>query len=265
MHLPDNWDSGSDYERYVGRWSGPVAHGFIRWLDPPPKAVWLDVGCGTGALSAQIAADADPVRVDGIDPSPAFVEQAARRLPGPHFSFAVGNALDISHPDHTYDLVVSGLVLTFIPDIPAGLREMRRVAKPGGTVAAYVWDYAGEMQMMRFFWDAARELRPSDAHLDEGIRFPIARPEALEELFAGAGLTEVETSAVDIPTHFTDFSDYWEPFLGGTGTAPTYLASLSPVERDAIRDLVRDRLPFEDDGSIELMARAWTVRGTVPS
>lgn len=265
MQLSDNWDSASDYERYVGRWSSSVAREFLRWLQPPQGARWLDVGCGTGALSAQIAADAGPASVDGIDPSPAFVQEASRRLPGSSFSFAVGDAQDLPKPDRTYDAVVSGLVLTFIPDIGAGLREMARVAKAGGTVAAYVWDYSGEMQMMRFFWDAALELRPSAADLDEGLRFSMARPDALEGLFGDAGLIELQTSAVEIPTLFADFNDYWDPFLGGTGPAPKYLASLSPSDRDDIHDLLQSRLPIGDDGSIELKARAWAVRGTVPA
>ena len=265
MDLPEKWDSAAAYERYVGRWSSAVARLFIRWLSPLPKARWLDVGCGTGALSAQIAADADPASVDGIDPSPAFVEEAARRLPDPGFSFAVGDALDLPKADRAYDLVVSGLVLTFIPDIPKGLQEMCRVAKAGGTVAAYVWDYSGEMQMMRYFWDAARELGLSDADLDEGLRFSVARRDALERLFLDGGLNHVQTSALEIPTRFEDFDDYWEPFLGGTGPAPTFLASVSPTERDAIRDLLKARLPARQDGSIDLTARAWAVRGTVPA
>jgi hypothetical protein len=159
--------------------------------------------------------------------------------------------------------VVSGLVLNFVPDQRAALREMARVAGKAGTIAAYVWDYAGGMQLMRHFWDVAAELDPDAAKLDEGVRFPLCRPQALEQLFAGAGLEGVEVRPIDTPTPFAGFDDYWQPFLGGQGPAPAYAMSLDETARTRLRDRLRERLPSEADGSIPLTARAWAARARV--
>jgi hypothetical protein len=137
---------------------------------------------------------------------------------------------------------------------------MARVAA-GGNVAAYVWDYAGRMELMRHFWDAATELDPSAGALDEGARFGLCQPDRLEELWRDAGLTEVACRAIDVPTVFRDFDDYWSPFLGGQGPAPGYAMSLDDEARTRLRENLRARLPVGDDGTIRLVARAWAVRG----
>jgi hypothetical protein len=140
---------------------------------------------------------------------------------------------------------------------------MRRVARPGATLAAYVWDYAGKMELMRYFWDAAAALDPKALALDEGRRFPLCQPGELARLFSEAGLTAVETTALDVPTRFRDFNDYWRPFLGGQGPAPGYAMSLAEDQRNALRDRISAALPHTADGSIDLIARAWAVRGIV--
>jgi SAM-dependent methyltransferase len=160
-----------------------------------------------------------------------------------------------------YDAVVSGLVLNFVPQPERAAAEMIRVARSGGTVAAYVWDYAGEMQLMRYFWDAAVALDPSARSLDEGVSFPICKPEPLRELFSSAGLRGVRVRAIDVPTRFRDFDDYWKPFLGGQAPAPSYAMSLSEEQRTALREHIRAHLPISPDGSIDLIARAWAVGG----
>ena len=165
--------------------------------------------------------------------------------------------------DGSVDVVVSGLVLNFVPDQRAALAEMARVTGKGGTIAAYVWDYAGRMELMRFFWDAAVELDPDAANLDEGVRFPLCRPEGLEKLFAGAGLEGVQVTPIDIPTQFGNFDDYWQPFLGGQGPAPAYAMSLDEVARARLRDRIRERIPIAANGSISLTARAWATRAIV--
>jgi hypothetical protein len=137
------------------------------------------------------------------------------------------------------------------------------VTGAGGAIAAYVWDYAGKMELMRHFWDAAVELDAKAATLDEGLRFPLCRPQALEQLFAGAGLEAIEVRAIDIPTPFADFDDYWGPFLGGQGPAPAYAMSLDEDARERLRERIRERIPAGADGSIALSARAWAVRGAV--
>jgi len=158
---------------------------------------------------------------------------------------------------------VSGLVLNFVPDQPKAVAEMRRAARPGGTVAVYVWDYAGEMQMIRRFWDAAGALDPAARRLDEALRFPLCDPAPLKTLFEATGLRNIETRAIDVPTVFADFDDYWTPFLGGQGPAPGFCMKLPEEARTALRERLRATLPKAGDGRIRLIARAWAVRGTV--
>src|SRR5262249_46076284 len=145
----------------------------------------------------------------------------------------------------------------------AALAEMVRVTRDGGTIGAYVWDYSEKMEIIRFFWDAAVELNPDAASLDEANRFPLCRPEALRALFINAGLNGVELSAIEIPTRFASCEDYWRPFLGGQGPAPAYVASLDETARERLRACLRDRLPVNEDRSISLCARAWAIRATV--
>jgi SAM-dependent methyltransferase len=259
---PDAWGRGSVYEQYVGRWSRQVAPRFLAWLNIPAGRSWLDVGCGTGALCAAILDHCAPAAVAGVEPSEGFLATARENLAG-RADLHPGSATAIPLGDSAVDVVVSGLVLNFVPDQRAALAEMARVAVSGGTIAAYVWDYGGKMELMRYFWDAAAELDQQAAAIEEGLRFPLCRPEALEALFAAAGLADVATLAIDIPTRFADFDDYWQPFLGGQGPAPTYLMALDTPMRERLRDHLRERLPIAADGSIALTARAWAVRATV--
>lgn len=261
--VTDTWHDGNLYEHYIGRWSRRVAPLFLSWLGIPAGRSWLDVGCGTGALCATILQYSQPAAVAGVEPSEGFLTTARETLGG-HVALQPGSATALPIESASVSVVVSGLVLNFIPNQRAALAEMARVAVPGGTIAAYIWDYADKMEAMRYFWDAAARLNPEAALLDEGVRFPLARPEALAKLFA-AGLSHVETTAIDIPTPFVDFDDYWRPFLGGQGSAPTYVASLTESTRERLRDDLSARLPAAADGSIMLNARAWAVRATVPS
>jgi trans-aconitate methyltransferase len=262
---PDAWDSGEAYERYVGRWSRCVAPPFLEWVRAPQQAAWADVGCGTGALTSAILARCRPTAVCGADSSGQFVEQAQRRVEDGRARFEVGDATRLPWPDDVVDVAVSGLVLNFVQDHEAMVREMARVTKQGGTVALYVWDYAGGMQMLRTFWDVAAEVHPQGVEFDEARRFPICEPDALGALFAKAGLAQVETAPIEIKTVFNGFDDYWTPFLSKTGPAPAYLATLPDSLRDQIRDRLASRLHADADGRIELTARAWAVHGTVAS
>ena len=260
--VSDTWERGSPYERYVGRWSRKLAPLFLSWLNVPSGQRWLDVGCGTGALCAAIVDHCSPASVSGIEPSEGFLETAKENLAA-RATLQQGSAGAIPLDDASVDAVVSGLVLNFVPDPPAALLEMSRVAARGGTIAAYVWDYAGKMELMRFFWDAAVELDPGAGKLDEGPRFPLCHPEALEKLFAGAGLQRIEVQPIEIATSFPSFDDYWLPFLGGQGPAPAYAMSLEETARSRLRERIRSRLPISASGNISLTARAWAGRGTV--
>lgn len=257
----DVWASGDAYEPYVGRWSRLVARDFVDWLKVPAGQRWLDIGCGTGALSQAILERAAPQALMGVDPSEGFIAHARRIISDTRAEFQVGDAQSLPADNQAFDVAVAGLVINFVPDMAKAAAEMVRVTRPGGTAAAYVWDYAGEMQMMRRFWDAAVALNPAALDTDEGRRFPVCRPEPFTALFKDAGLTNVEVRAIDAPTVFKNFDDYWTPFLGGQAPAPGYCMSLSEDRRAALRDRIRSTLPFRDDGSVHLIARAWAVRG----
>jgi SAM-dependent methyltransferase len=261
VNKTDAWDSGSAYEPYVGRWSRLVAREFLGWLAVAPGRRWLDVGCGTGALVEAILALTAPGEVLGIDPSPAYIAFARDRLNDPRVRFDVGDARALQEASASFDAAVSGLVLNFVPEPDQAVLEMARVARPGGVVAAYVWDYADGMQLMRHFWDAAGEMDPRARELDEGRRFPLCNPEPLTNLFRRTGLEKVEVRAIDVPTVFRDFEDYWSPFLGGQGPAPGYAMSLSHERRAALRERIRAGLPTNAEGEHHLSARAWAVRG----
>jgi SAM-dependent methyltransferase len=262
MNVPtDVWAAGQAYEPYIGRWSRLVASRFVAWLAPLPGARCLDVGCGTGALTATILDALPRAYVCSLDASSAYVAFARSKIADQRATFGAADAQSLPVRSASVDLVISGLMLNFVPDPARALAEMSRVVRPGGTVAVYVWDYAGEMQLIRHFWDAAVELDARAASLDVGPRFPICKPGALEALFLGANLIQVESRAIDVPTTFRNFADYWDPFLGGQGPAPAYAMSLSDAHRMRLRDRLRSRLPTEADGSIALIARAWAVRG----
>lgn len=262
-HPSDTWERGSPYERYIGRWSRRIAPLFLAWLDAPASRRWLDVGCGTGALSASILDRCAPASVVGVDPSDGFLELARAHL-GARARFLVGDAGSLPLDRGACDMVVSGLVLNFVPALPVALAEMRRVTKPGGTIAAYVWDYADRMEIIRLFWDAAVASDPAAERLHEGTRFPLCHPEVLQRAFAAAGLGDVRTTALDLMAVFVDFDDYWQPFLGGQGPAPAYLMSLAQGQRSELGARLRSAIPAEPNGVIRLRARAWAVRGTVP-
>ena len=257
----DNWANGNLYERYVGRWSRPVARKFLQWLAVPAGGQWLDVGCGTGALSQTILEVSEPARITALDRSEAFVAFASSQITDERVRFEVGDAGALRSDIGPFDAIVSGLVLNFIPQPDQALTEMKRVTRKGGVVAAYVWDYAEGMQLMRHFWDAAVELDPKVADLDEVRRFPHSRPEPLKILFQGAGFHQVEVIPIEVPTRFRDFDDYWSPFLGGQGPAPSYAMSLGEEARSSLREKLRAGLPLQPDGSIHLNARAWGVKG----
>jgi trans-aconitate methyltransferase len=260
MPPDDPWTSGQAYERYVGRWSRPVAREFIHWLEQPAGLRWFDAGCGTAALTQTILENARPSAVHGVDRSSAFVTLARSRVQDPSAAFIVADATRLPARNAAYQAVVSGLVLNFLPDPVAAIREWLRVLVHDGVLAVYVWDYDRGMQMMRIFWDAAVALDPDAATVDESARFSLCNPTALTNLLVEAGGTAVGTRSIEVETRFSDFDDYWQPFLAGTGPAPAYVASLDEPGRSALRERIRAALPFAADGSIPLRARAWAAR-----
>jgi ubiquinone/menaquinone biosynthesis C-methylase UbiE len=260
----DAWQAGDRYEAYMGRWSRRIAPLFLDWLGAGAHLDWLDVGCGTGALSAAILARCKPRSLLSIDPSEGFVAMARAAIPDRRAEFAVGDAQALALQTASRDVVVSALMLNFVPDRHKALAEMKRVARPGGTVGLYVWDYPGRgVEFMRAFWNAAAALDPAALDLAEDKRFPFCTPDGLQELMAGAGLARVDCRQIEVPTVFADFEDYWRPFTLGTGPAPGYCASLDPEARSRLREKLDGSLPRREDGSIALEARAWAVKAAV--
>ena len=263
--LSDVWAIGDAYEPFVGRWSRLVANKFIDWLEVPAGARWLDVGCGTGALMQTVLSRAAPASVTGVDPSEGFLGYAQDRTKDPRAAFRLGDAQALPFTDGAFEAAAAALVLNFVPAPALAVAEMKRVLRPDGTAAAYVWDYAEGMQPIRHFWDAATALDPAAEQLDEARRFPNCNPASLLSMFRDCGLDQVEDRVIDVPCVFRDFDDYWRPFLGGQGPAPTYCGTLSDERRAALRDRLHARLPIERDGSIRLTARAFAVRGIHPA
>ncbi|MGW6613566.1 class I SAM-dependent methyltransferase [Streptomyces erythrochromogenes] len=260
----DVWAEGDAYERYMGRWSRRVAEVFVTRLGGPAGLRWLDIGCGTGALTAAVATRCRPRTVLGLDRSPEFVRAARAAAPGTA-RFAVADASALPLRDAAFDAVVSGLALNFLEPPGTAVAEAARVVRPGGCVAAYVWDYAEGMTLLRRFWDAAAALDPAAAALDEGRRFALCRPGPLRALWTGAGLVDVTVAPIEVPTVFNRFEDLWEPFLSGQGPAPGYVATLTPEARELLRTRLVETLPVRPDGSVALAARAWAVRGARPA
>jgi ubiquinone/menaquinone biosynthesis C-methylase UbiE len=258
--IEDIWDSGNNYECFMGRWSKLMALEFLRWLNLPHNLRWLDIGCGTGALSEMIYKHSKPSQLTCIDPTADFLAQTKEKLNN-RGEFFVGSANDIPKEDNSVDVVVSGLALNFFPELDSALTEMKRISIPGGLIAAYVWDYSDRMDLLRYFWDAVMLMDPNSRELDEGIRFPICNLDNLNNTFEKASLKEVEVTKLDIATRFEDFNDYWNPFLGGQGPAPGYLASLSKQSQEILKKEIYNNLPIEPDGSIELLCRAFAVKG----
>lgn len=260
--MNDPWQSGIDYEKFMGRWSTLVAREFLNWLAIPLARSWLDVGCGTGSLTRLILEIYQPKEMIAVDSSSDFIAHARRSITNPAVQFKVGLAQSLELDSNSIDVVSSGLVLNFVPQPEVALAEMLRVTKPGGKIGIFLWDYAEGMQMLRYFWDAAVGLDPKAKELDEGIRFPLCQKGKLESLMREVGLKQVEATPVEVKTVFQNFDDYWQPFLGNVGPAPGYTMSLKAQDRRQLEEKLRQSLPMDDSGAISLMARAWAVKGT---
>ena len=253
------------YERFMGRWSRRLAPLLVKFASVDERDSVLDIGSGTGALAFALAEAIPSVRVTGVDPSSAYVRYAQARTPSDRVRFLVGDAQALQIPDATFDKTLSLLVMNFIPDPVKALREMIRVTRSGGIVAAAVWDYGEGMEMLRVFWDEAVALDSTIAVRDER-NMPLCRRGELAALWRANGLQQVEEQPIAIDLSFVSFDDYWLPFLGGQGPAGAHAASLSETARVALESKLRRRLLGErQEGAFSLQARAWAVKGVVPA
>jgi SAM-dependent methyltransferase len=259
----DQWEAGSSYEDFMGRWSRRLAPEFVSWLRIPRGVHWLDVGCGTGALADAVCSHAAPASVVGCDPAAPFVEFAREHSRDVRQSFVIAGVGSLPRRPGGYGSVTSLLALNFLPDSEAAVHEMRSVAAPRATVSACVWDYGEGMRHLPHFWDAAASLDSAASALDEGNRYPLCRRDALTALLRDSGFGDVSCEPIEIHTVFASFDDYWRPFLGGTGPAPSYVASLDADRRAILARRLEETLRRGPDGTIALTARAWAVRGTV--
>jgi ubiquinone/menaquinone biosynthesis C-methylase UbiE len=248
--------SADDYDRYMGRYSRRLAPALADFARVEAGQRVLDVGCGPGALSSELAARVGAQRVAAADPSAGFDLACADRVPGADVRTAPAEALP--WPAGSFDVALSQLVLSFVPDAAAAVAEMRRVLRPGGTLASCTWDYGGEMQMLRAFWDAALSLDP--AAPDEARVMGYADADSLRELWRRAGVRDVETAPLVVEAEYADFDDFWRPFLSGTGPGGAYCVGRNPGEREELRAACGQRLG-DPSGSFVLTARAWAVRG----
>ncbi|MGE0028343.1 MAG: class I SAM-dependent methyltransferase [Thermoleophilia bacterium] len=248
------------YDRFVGRYGPALAAEMVRLAGVAPGLRALDVGCGPGALTMALNAGVGSNgRVAAVDPSEGFAAACRARVPEADVRAAPAEALPF--PDGSFDVVVAQLVVNFMADAEAGVREMARVARPGGAVAACVWDYAGGMTLLRAFWDAAREVEPEAAsRADEGVAMSWCREGDLEALWTAAGLEDVRGAAVQVNAAYEDFDDLWSPLPAGVGPAGAWCAGLAPEPRAAVKEALRRRLDA-GDGPFTLSARAWTVVG----
>lgn len=249
------------YDRYVGRYSAALARELIAFAAVRAGHRALDVGCGPGALTKQLAHILGTDHVAAADPSQNFVAACRERNPGVRVKLAPAEALPFA--DDEFDHVLSQLVVNFLTDAPTGLAEMRRVARPGGVITGCTWDYAEGMTLIRTFFDAAIALDPAAVDRDEGRHMRYCRPEELRDLWAEAGLSDVEAQSLTVRAAYGDFDDLWSPLEYGVGPAGAYVVLLEPARRAALREELRRRLGV-GDAPFELTARAWAATGRVP-
>lgn len=258
---------GAGYEQLMGRWSRRLAGPFLDFVGVDDGDSILDVGCGTGCLSFTVAARCNVKQVQGVDFSPAYIEHARSRNRDSRLQFLVGDACALTCPDRGFDRVLALLVLHFVPNTAQAISEMRRVARPGGVVAAAVWDARGGYVANRIFFDTAAAIDPKAVERRaRSYTRPMTRPGELATAWHIAGLTEVVETTLSIRMDFASFDDYWIPYSGRDGPHAEYIATLSDAERERFREALRlAYLDGEIDGPRSYAALAWAVKGRAPT
>jgi ubiquinone/menaquinone biosynthesis C-methylase UbiE len=262
-----NASTGEGYERQMGRWSRRLAEPFLDFSGFANGEQVLDVGCGTGSLAFALAARAKVKSICGIDFSPEYITYAAHQNSAPGIEFKVGDACALPFPDSSFDRVLSMLMLHFVPKADQAIAEMRRVARPGSTVAAAVWDIRGGFVANRIFFDTAAMLdQAGNERRARNYTRPMTRPGELLAAWQKAGFENVQEGTLTIRMEFASFDDYWMPYVGKDGPGAEYVKSLTADQERTLKDAVeRAYLDGEQEGIRSYAATAWAVRGTVPS
>jgi SAM-dependent methyltransferase len=254
------FDDGVAYEQYMGKWSQLAGETFLDWLAPKSGLRWLDVGCGNGAFTEMLVERCAPASIHGIDPSEAQLAYARTRLASRAAEFRQGDAMALPFPDDTFDAAVMPLVIFFVPDPTAGVAEMARVVRPGGTVTAYAWDMPGG----GFPYDALQvEMRGLGLMVPAPPNPEASGLDAMRDLWIGADLDAVDTREITVQRTFADFDDYWTTILGAP-SAGTTLAAMTSEHLAVLKARMRVRLPADAGGHITYSARANAVKGQVP-
>lgn len=257
--------SASSYEQFMGRWSRQLSTRFVEFAGVSDGDRILDVGCGTGSLTRVLCESPGVKSIVGIDLAEAYLESARRTIGDARVSFEVGDANSLPFADQSFDRAFAMLVLHFVPDAKGAVREMRRVVRPGGTVAATVWDALGGMPALRLFWDAAATLGLADAKVMRDFQFrPLSQPGEMRDAWSGAGLRDVQQSTITIRFEYENFADYWEPIAAGEAALGKFALELAADQRAVLEQAVRNVfLGGAADGPRSFAATAWVCKGTV--
>lgn len=256
----ESWNDSNAYDLYVGRWSRRIAGDFMQWLQPQANLSWLEVGCGTGALTTEILNSARPLRILAIDKSGAYLTKARSYISSPRVSFS---KTDLSALDAgaEFDYITSGLVLNFLSDVEEKLKCMKQYLRPGGSISAFVWDYAGHYQPMRIFWDSVKQLYKEAERFDAGIKYPLCSESNLTALFRSVDLSNIRFTKIEKIATFRDFDDYWLPIASAQGSVTEFLDTLNEGKKNDLKALVKSRLPMSLNGEIKLILSALAIEG----
>lgn len=259
---PHSFDDSAGYERLMGRWSRAVGAVFIKWMAPPANAQWLDAGCGTGVFTELVLNTCTPASVCAVDPAQSQIEHASRQPVGQRAEFRVADAQALPFADAAFDVVVTALVINFIPDKPRAISEMRRVARAGGIVAGYVWDFAEELSPSGPFRRGMRCFGAEVAPLPGANESRLA---ALRALFEQAGLHAITTTTIDVSLPYTDFDDFWQAQTTRYSPTTRMVEAMTTKERGRLMEAVRAEVPVRADGTVEYFARANAIQARAPS
>jgi ubiquinone/menaquinone biosynthesis C-methylase UbiE len=253
---------GQAYERMMGRWSRLVAEAFVDWLNAPSNLTWLDVGCGNGAFTEELIARCVPAAVTAVDPSDDQLAYARARPSARVVDFRVGDAQKLSFDKDTFDVAAMALVIAFLPDPSAAVAEMARVVRPGGLVAAYMWDIPGGGVPVHPIYLALESMglmsgRPPNSWASER--------DAMQRFWKEAGLETIETRVIRISTVYSDFEDFWDSNVVPIGPQGKLIASMSASAREELRLRLRDHLPVSSNGRIVFQSFANSIKGRVPA